>query len=142
MKKIIFTMTALALLSSCTTTIPKDQFNLNIKSSLQANNGNNYLVVYEQPSSMDKMAQSTYDSLSKQILDSDHQTKLIHPQDQTYKLTFKAKDGPASIYFITNMDKDHNTWRYYIPNPGGNYWDCSVDNKLNTSCKEGGSSYG
>lgn len=138
MKKIIFSMTALALLSSCTTTIPKDQFNLNIKSSPQTNNGNNYLVVYEQPSSMDKMAQASYDSLSKQILDSDHQTKLIHPQDQTDKLTFKAKDEPASIYFIMNMGKNYNTWRYYIPNPGGNSWDCSVDNKGYTSCKESG----
>ncbi|ABK88950.1 hypothetical protein IBE20_04505 [Francisella tularensis subsp. novicida] len=136
-KKLIIIITStLALLSSCTTSIPKDQFNLNINSSPEANNGNNYLVVYEQPSSMDKMAEATYDSLSKQILNNDHQTKLVHPQDQTDLLTFKTKDEPAALYFIMNMGKNYNTWRYYIPNPGGNSWSCSVDDKGYTSCKK------
>lgn len=136
MKKLIFNMITLSILSSCTTSIPKNQFNINIKSSPMANNGNNYLVVYEQPSSMDKMTQATYDSLSKNILDSDHQTKLIHPQDQTDTLTFKAKDEPGAIYFVMNIGKNYNAWRYYIPNPAGNSWSCSIDDKGYTSCKK------
>ncbi|WP_150468468.1 type VI secretion system lipoprotein IglE [Francisella sp. SYW-9] len=138
MKKIILTTTIISLLSSCYTTIPKDEFRLNIKSSSNANNGNNYLLVYEQPSSMDKMAQATYNSLSREILDNDHQSKLVHPQDQSTALTFKAKDEPAAIYFVVNMGKNYNTWRYYIPNPGGNSWDCSINGNGNTSCQQSG----
>ena len=136
MKKIMFCALTISILSSCSTTIPKDQFNLNIKSSSEANNGNNYLIVYEQPSSMDKMAGATYDSLSKEILDSDHQTKLVHPQDQNDTLTFKTKNEPSAIYFVMNMGKNYNTWRYYIPNSGGNSWSCSVDDKGYTSCQK------
>ncbi|AJC48367.1 hypothetical protein IB642_04525 [Allofrancisella guangzhouensis] len=139
MRKLTFgvAIATLALLSSCTTTtIPKNQFYVNLKSSPQANAGNNYLVVYEQPSSMDKMAQATYDSLSKQILDSDHQTKLVHPQDLTDTLSFKSKNEPGAIYFVMNIGKDYNTWRYYIPDPAGNSWNCTVDDKGYISCKE------
>ncbi|QIV96703.1 hypothetical protein EDC55_10327 [Allofrancisella inopinata] len=136
MKKFLFSITTSLLLSGCITTTAKDQFYLNLKSSAQANQGNNYLVVYEQPSSMEKITQTTYDSLSKQILDSEHQTKLVHPQNLTDTLSFKSKDEPGAIYFVMNIGKDYNTWRYYIPNPAGNSWSCTVDNKGYISCKE------
>ena len=136
MKTIIFSVIVSILLSSCSATIPEDQFKLNIKSSPNSNNGNNYLLVYEQPSSMDKMAQSTYSSLSREILDSNHQSRLIHPQNQNSTLTFKAKNEPAAVYLVMNIGKKYNTWRYYIPNPAGKSWDCSINKDDNTNCKQ------
>lgn len=125
----------LVLVSSCTTSRPENQFEINLQSSTQANEGNNYIVVYEQPSSMDKMAQTTYDSLSKEILNNDHQTKLVHPQDETKTLTFTTKNEPAAIYFVMNKGENYSTWRYYIPNPAGGLWSCIVDNMGDISCK-------
>ena len=138
MKSIILSVIISLLLSGCFTTIPIDQFKLNIKSSPDSNNGNNYLLVYEQPTTMDKMSRTTHSSLSREILDSNHQSRLIHPQYKNSVATFKAKNEPASIYFVMNIGKKHNTWRYYIPNPAGKSWDCLINKDSDTNCKESG----
>ncbi|MEY8715397.1 type VI secretion system lipoprotein IglE [Francisella philomiragia] len=136
MKKFTLSIFIVSLLSGCSTTIPKDQLHINIKSSNKSNNGNNYLVVYQQPSSMDQMAHATYDTLSQQVLDSNYQTKLVHPQNEVDTVVFKTQDEPGAIYFILNNKNNYNTWKYYIPAPSGGMWDCLVDENSYINCKD------
>ncbi len=130
-----------SFLSGVLITIPgcmtsSDLFKVNLITDKDANLGSNYLIVFEQPSSLDQMVDATYDSISKNILENTDQFILIHPQRGGQTLEYKSKDEPASMYFILDNLPDGSNWKYFVPSPAGSEWDCDVKKDGMITCQE------
>ena len=133
MYKLLLIIFIALLINGCATTPSNNLFQLQINSAKNANQGDNILVVYEQPSSIQKMTQTNYDKLSTEVLNANHQTQLIHPQDKTTNIIFKSKNEPASLYILLNTEPQNTNWKYYITNPQKN-WSCNIDKNNNIAC--------
>ena len=135
MLKYLPMLMALIFITGCAT-VPHNQFMLTVNSEKGVNDNDNILIIYEQPSSIQQMVKTNYNDLSQEVLNANHQIKLIHPQNGSSDIVFSTKNEPASLYIVLNNANKNSNWKYYISNPTGKNWDCNISKTGYINCNK------